>query len=161
MPSGKSANSLECCVAFVEFTRSSWRQRLPRAATRVRLVEAWHDARFPAGVPCMDVVQIPFLRLWDEASGYWCTLEKDAGVFAQCLFGGNTPPMRMHCSAWAHPRQHPGWASAWRALHHSRGRIPATDVQLLGSDCEKARARPLSAAAPVPQASLRWGLGFV
>ena len=53
------------------------------------------------------------------------------------------PPICMHCFAWPHQRQHPGWASAWRASHHSRGRIPATYAQLFGSDCEEANARPL------------------
>ena len=110
---------------------------------------------------CMDMVQTPFLRLWHEASGCWCTLGEDAVAFEQCLFEVNTPPMCMNGSAWAHQRQHPGWASAWRALHHSRGRIPATDVQLLGSDCEEARAGPLSTVAPAPQALLRFGLGSV
>ena len=127
---------------------------------RVCLMETWHDTRFPAGLPCVGMAQSPFLCIWNDASGYWCTLGQYAGVLLcnACLESICRPCV---CTA---PHGHIKGSIQGGPRHGERcprGRIPATDVQLLGSDCEEAHARPLSTVPLAPQASLQWGLGFV
>ena len=114
--------------------RASWKLGVTHDFRQAYL--AWTWCRFPS---------CAYFMKHHAMGEHW---EKMQELCAQCLFGVNTPPTRMHCSAWAHRGQHPGRASAWRVLHHRRWRIPATHVHLIGSDCVEARARSLSTASP-------------